>query len=100
MIFEIYDYIIFQINSIFGKTCENPRRYKNLKLIKTGLGAKKQINKAEFASYSIINPNLVVAELKQTTIKLCKPIYTGMVRYFSIYRDIFNFNFIYFLLFY
>ena len=57
-------------------------RYKNMKLITTLSGAKKQINKAEFASYNIINPNLIVAELKPTIIKLCKPIYAGMVRYF------------------
>ena len=69
----------FQINSIFGKTCENPRLYKTLKLITTEKNAKKEINKKEFESYTTINPNLVVAELKKDVIKLCKPIYTGMV---------------------
>ena len=72
------DLFKLMINSIFGKTCENPRRYKSLKLINCDVKAKREINKEEFQSFTIINPNLVVAELKKTIIKLNKPIYTGM----------------------
>ena len=71
--------LFFQINSVFGKCCENVRSYKSIKVATSAAQAKKYINKPHFKSFSIINSNLVVIELNPVEVRLCKPVYAGMV---------------------
>lgn len=87
-IHDHYDNIIYtcnhlflQINSVFGKCLENVRSYRTIKVVKSAEQAKRYINRDEMNSFSIIASNLVVIELSPTVVKLCKPVYAGMVSF-------------------
>ena len=70
---------MFQINSIFGKCLENVKLYHDVKLITCKEFAQKWANKSRLKSYTKISDDIVCVDLIKERIKLCKPIYTGMV---------------------
>lgn len=75
-----YNNILYpQINSIFGKTLEDTRKYKNIKLVTSIEYARKYLNRPQLQSFTIISSNLVCLDLVKAEVKLNKPIYTGMV---------------------
>ena len=71
-------------NSVFGKTMENVRKYRNVKFISDPLKVKNLIASSFYDNCEIIKedseegPGILMMELKQKTVKLCKPIYCGM----------------------
>ena len=69
------------INAVFGKSLENVRRYRCIKVVGNSVSAQRYINKPQFKKFQIINSNLVCVELLKTDVKLNKPIYVGMVSY-------------------
>lgn len=69
------------INAIFGKTMENLRLRANIKLVsKWGgrCGARMLIARPNFKRFRIFDENLAAIELKNTYIKMNKPIIIGM----------------------
>ena len=67
------------VNSIFGKTLQNTRRYKCIKLVNNVKSAIRYTSKPQFKRFQIINSDLVCIELLNTNVQLNKPIYIGMV---------------------
>ena len=68
-------------NAVFGKTMENVRKHRDLKLATNWegrCGAQKLIAKPNFKNSIIFNENLVAIELYKTQIVLNKPIAIGM----------------------
>ncbi|KYN03348.1 hypothetical protein ALC62_05813 [Cyphomyrmex costatus] len=68
-------------NAVFGKTMENVRDYKDVRLITYWdgrYGLKVMLAKPNFCSRSIFSEDLVVVELRKLEVMLNKPIYVGM----------------------
>lgn len=64
-------------NSVYGKTMENKRRHRDIKLVTDEATAKKTIANPRFQQFTIFNEDLVgIAMAKRITI-LDKPIYVG-----------------------
>ena len=62
-------------NSVFGKTMENIRKYRDIKLVTTD---KKRSKLVSEPNYHTISEDLSIIEMKKTKAKVNKPIYLGL----------------------
>ena len=65
------------INSVFGKTMENLRNHRNVKLVTTDEKRSKLISEPNYTAKRF-SENLLAIEMKKTKVKMNKPIYLGM----------------------
>lgn len=72
------DFFKLMNNSIFGKTLENQRRHKNVKLVTNAASLMKLVQKPNFQTSIIINENLVAVSMEKTVVKMQRPLYVGM----------------------
>ena len=66
------------INSVFGKTMENLRKHRNIKLVTTDEKRSKLISEPNYHTTKRFSENLLAIEMKKTKVKMNKPIYLGM----------------------
>ena len=59
-------------NSVFGKTMENIRKHRDIKLVTTDKKRSKLVSEPNFHAMNLIS------EMKKTKIKMNKPIYLGL----------------------
>jgi hypothetical protein len=71
------DFYKLMNNSVFGKTMENLRKRRNIKLITDSKMFKKYVAKPTFVTGVIFNDDLVGVEYVKENLKLNKPIYVG-----------------------
>ena len=71
------DFFKLMNNSVFGKTMENLRKRRNIKLISDCEMFKKYVAKPSFLNGVIFNDDLVAVEYVKEKLKLQKPIYVG-----------------------
>ena len=64
-------------NSVFGKTMENIRKHRNIKLVTTNKKRSKLVSEPNL-ELNLISENLSIIEMKKTKIKMNKPIYLGL----------------------
>lgn len=71
------DFFKLMVNAFFGKTCENVRNYKDIRLVTTVSSQKKLTSKPSFHAFKIFHSNLAAIQLRRTCVKLMKPRYVG-----------------------
>ena len=65
-------------NSFFGKSCEDVRKYKEVKIALTKERVRKLIARPTFKNSKIYHENFAAVQLKRNEVKLNKPRYLGM----------------------
>ena len=64
-------------NSVFGKTMENIRNHKNMKLVASEQKYQKYVMKPSFKNGYPFSKDLFAVEMGKTEIKMNKPVYLG-----------------------
>ena len=71
------DFFKLMNNSVFGKTMENKRNHKNMKLVTNEDKYRKYVMKPNFKDCVKFSENLVGVEMGKTEITMDKPVYLG-----------------------
>ena len=66
-------------NCFFGKTMENVRNHRDIKLIVTNARRKKLVSETNYHSSKQFSENLMAIEMRKTRVVMNKPIYLGQV---------------------
>ena len=72
------DFFKLMNNSVFGKTMENIRNRKDIKLVSHRDKARKYAAKPNFHHLKIFSETLVAMHMKRTTLTFNKPVYLGL----------------------
>ena len=64
-------------NAVFGKTMENVRKHRNIKLV-TPDKRNQLASENNYHTTKYFSENLITIEMKKTKLKMNKPIYIGM----------------------
>ena len=65
-------------NSVFGKTMENIRKHRDIKLVTTDKKGSKLVSEPNYHTINLISEDLSIIEMKRTKVKMNKPIYLGL----------------------
>ena len=65
-------------NSVFGKTMENIRKHRDIKLVTTDKKRSKLVSESNYHTINLISEDLSIIEMKKTKVKMDKPIYLGL----------------------
>ena len=65
-------------NSVFGKTMENIRKHRDIKLVTTYKKRSKLVSEPNYHTINLISEHLPNIKMKKTKVKMNKPIYLGL----------------------
>ena len=65
-------------NAVFGKTVENIRKHRDIKIVKTDKKRSKLISDPNYHTINYMSEDLSIIEMKRTKVKMSKPIYLGL----------------------
>ena len=65
-------------NAVFGKTMENIRKHRNIKLVTTDKKRNKLVSEPDYHTINYISEDLSMIEMNKTKVKMNKPIYLGL----------------------
>ena len=65
-------------NAVFGKTMENVRKHRYIKLVATDKKRSKLVSEPNYHTMNYISEDLSIIEMKGTKVKMNKPIYLGL----------------------
>ena len=77
MIFK-KDFFKLMNNAVFGKTMENIRKHRDIKLVTTDKKRSKLVSEPNYHTINLISEDLSIIEMKKTKEKMNKPIYLGL----------------------
>ena len=66
------------LNAVFGKTMENIRKHRDIKLVTTDKKRSKLVSEPNYHTINLISEDLSIIEMKKTKVKMNKPIYLGL----------------------
>ena len=72
------DFFKLMNNAVFGKTMENVRKHRDIKLVKTDKNRNKLVSEPNFHTMKLIDNNLAIIEMRKVKVKMNKPIYLGL----------------------
>ena len=65
-------------NSVFGKTMENVRKRRNMKLVKADKRRNQLVPEPNYHTTKWFSENILAIEMKKIKIKMNKPVYLGL----------------------
>ena len=65
-------------NAVFGKTMENIRKHRDIKLVTTDKKKGKLVSEPNYHTINLISEDLSIIEMKKNKVKMNKPIYLGL----------------------
>ena len=65
-------------NAVLGKTMENIRKHREIKLATTDKKRSKLVSEPNYHTINLISEDLSIIEMKKTKVKMNKPIYLGL----------------------
>ena len=65
-------------NAVFGKTMENVRKHRDIKLVTNDTARNKLVSEPNYHTTKWFSENLLAIEMKKTVIKANKPINLGL----------------------
>ena len=72
------DFFKLMNNAVFGKTMENVRKHRDIKLVKTDCKRNKPVSEPNYQTMKLITENLSIIEMKKVKVKMNKPIHLGL----------------------
>ena len=72
------DFFKLMNNAVFGKTMENVRKHRDIKLVKMDCKRNKLVSEPNYHTMKLITENLSIIEMKKVKVKMNKPIYLGL----------------------
>ena len=72
------DFLKLMNDAVFGKTMENVRKHRDIKLVTTDKRRNQLASEPNYHTTKYFSENLMAIEMKKTKVKMNKPIYLGM----------------------
>ena len=72
------DFYKLMNNGVFGKTMENMRKHRDIKLVTTDKRRNQLMSEPNYHTTKWFSENLLPTEMKKTKIKMNKPLYLGL----------------------
>ena len=72
------DFFKLMNNAVFGKTMENIRKHRDIKLVTTDKRRNKLVSEPNDHTMNYISEDLSIIEMNKTKVKMNKPIYLGL----------------------
>ena len=72
------DFLKLMNNAVSGKTMENVRKHRDIKLVKTDHKRNKLVSEPNYHTMKLISENLSIIEMKKVKVKMKKPLYLGL----------------------
>ena len=80
-------------NSVFGKTMENVRNHRNIKLVTSDKRRKRLVSEPNYYSNKKFSDHLMAIEMKKRRVKMTKPLHYIQVRQYQILVKYLSINF-------
>ena len=65
-------------NSVFGKTKENVRKHRDIKLVATDIRRNQLVSEPNYHATKWFSENELAIEMKKIKVKMNKPVYLGL----------------------
>ena len=65
-------------NAVFGKTMENVRKHRDIKLVTTDARRSKLVSEPNYHTMNCISENLAIIEMKRAKVKMNKAMHLGL----------------------
>ena len=72
------DFFKLMNNAVLGKTMENVRKHRDIKLVTTDKRRDRLVSESNYHTTKWFSENLLAIEMKKTKVKMNKPIYLGL----------------------